>query len=56
MLAASGHDARVVAAADARGGIRYRVQVGVFDSREAAQEARTRLATERAVQSFVTTR
>ena len=56
MLAASGHDARVVEAADTRGGIRYRVQVGVFDSREAAQEARARLATERAVQSFVTPR
>ena len=57
MLAASGHDARVVEAADARGGgVRYRVQVGVFDSREAAQEAKARLASERALQSFVTTR
>jgi len=55
MLAASGHDARVVEA-DTRGGVRYRVQVGVFESREAAQEARARLATERALQSFVTTR
>jgi DedD protein len=55
MLAASGHDARVVEA-DTRGGVRYRVQVGVFDSREAAQEARARLANERALQSFVTTR
>jgi cell division protein FtsN len=56
MLAASGHDARVVEAADTRGGVRYRVQVGVFDSREAAQEAKARLANERALQSFVTTR
>jgi cell division protein FtsN len=56
MLAASGHDARVVEAADARGGVRYRVQVGVYGSREAAQEARARLATERALSSFVTTR
>jgi len=56
MLAASGHDARVVEAADTRGSIRYRVQVGVFDSREAAQEAKARLATERALSSFVTTR
>jgi len=55
MLTAAGHDARVVEA-DTRGGVRYRVQVGVFDSREAAQEARARLATERALQSFVTTR
>jgi cell division protein FtsN len=56
MLAASGHDARVVEAPDTRGGVRYRVQVGVFDSREAAQEAKARLANERALQSFVTTR
>jgi cell division protein FtsN len=57
MLAASGHDARVVEGVDARGGgVRYRVQVGVFDSREAAQEAKARLASERALQSFVTTR
>jgi cell division protein FtsN len=55
MLAASGHDARVVEA-DTGGGVRYRVQVGVFESREAAQEARARLAAERALQSFVTTR
>ena len=55
MLAASGHDARVVES-DTRGGVRYRVQIGLFDSREAAQEARARLASERAVQSFVTTR
>jgi DedD protein len=55
MLAASGHDARVVES-DTRGGVRYRVQVGLFDSREAAQEARARLASERALQSFVTTR
>ena len=55
MLAASGHDARVVET-ETRTGVRYRVQVGVFDSREAAQEAKVRLATERALQSFVTTR
>jgi DedD protein len=55
MLAASGHDARVVES-ESRGGVRYRVQVGLFDSREAAQEARARLASERALQSFVTTR
>ena len=56
MLAASGHDARVVEAADPRGGVRYRVQVGVFESREAAQEAKARLAAERALSSFVTRR
>jgi cell division protein FtsN len=56
MLAASGHDARVVEATDTRGAVRYRVQVGVFDSREAAQEAKARLATERALSSFVTPR
>ncbi len=55
MLAASGHDARVVET-ESRGGVRYRVQVGLFDSRQAAQEARARLASERALQSFVTTR
>jgi DedD protein len=55
MLAASGHDARVVES-ESRGGVRYRVQVGLFDSRQAAQEARARLASERALQSFVTTR
>jgi cell division protein FtsN len=55
MLAASGHDARVVES-DTRGGVRYRVQIGLFDSRQAAQEARARLASERALQSFVTTR
>ena len=56
MLAASGHDARVVEADTRGGGVRYRVQVGVFDSREAAQEAKARLATERALSSFVTPR
>jgi cell division protein FtsN len=56
MLAASGHDARVVEGTDTRGAVRYRVQVGVYPSREAAQEARARLASERALSSFVTTR
>jgi cell division protein FtsN len=54
-LAAAGHDARVVEA-DAGRGVRYRVQVGAFPTRAAAQEAAARLASERALPTFVTTR
>ena len=54
-LASAGHDARVVEAASS-GAARYRVQVGAFATRQAAQEAATRLTAERALQTFVTTR
>jgi cell division septation protein DedD len=52
-LAAAGHDARVV---ESEGGVRYRVQVGTFPTREAAREAAARLAAERSQPTFVTTR
>ena len=52
-LAAAGHEARVV---ESEGGVRYRVQVGTFPTREAAREAAARLAAERAQPTFVTTR
>jgi DedD protein len=54
-LAAAGHEARVVEAATP-GGVRYRVQVGTFVTREAAQDAAARIRAERALPSFVTTR
>lgn len=54
-LAAAGHDARVVER-DQSGGVRYRVQVGNFSTREAAREAAARLAAERSLPTFVTTR
>jgi cell division protein FtsN len=50
-LAASGHDARVVET-DASNGVRYRVQIGDFASRDAARDAAARLAGP----TFVTTR
>jgi len=53
-LASAGHDARVVAA-DANGPV-YRVQIGEFPTREAARALATRLAGERPVTPFVTTR
>jgi cell division protein FtsN len=52
-LTAAGHDARVV---ESEGGVRYRVQVGTFPTREAAREAAGRLAAERSLSTFVTTR
>jgi cell division septation protein DedD len=52
-LAAAGHDARVV---ESEAGVRYRVQVGTFPTREAAREAAARLAAERSQPTFVTTR
>jgi cell division protein FtsN len=54
-LAAAGHDARVVEAVTSTG-VRYRVQVGAFATRPAAQDAATRLSSERALATFVTTR
>ena len=54
-LAAAGHDARVVET-DRGGSARYRVQVGIFATREAARAAAARLATERSLPTFVTTR
>jgi cell division protein FtsN len=54
-LLAAGHDARVVET-DPGGGVRYRVQVGVFTTREAARDAALRLAAERSLPAFVTTR
>jgi cell division protein FtsN len=53
-LASAGHDARVVAA-DANGPV-YRVQIGEFPTREAARALATRLAGERPITPFVTTR
>jgi len=52
-LAAAGHEARVV---EADGGVRYRVQVGAYPTKEAAREAAARLAAERSLPTFVTTR
>jgi cell division protein FtsN len=54
-LAAVGHDVHVVEAATP-GGVRYRVQVGAFPTRQAAQDAAAKLSTDRALQAFVTTR
>jgi DedD protein len=54
-LVAAGHEARVVEAATPSG-VRYRVQVGTFVTRQAAQDAAARLRAERALPSFVTTR
>ena len=54
-LAAAGHDARVVEAVTP-GGVRYRVQVGAFATRPAAQDAAVRLSAERSLATFVTTR
>ena len=50
-LAAAGHDARVVEH-DAPNGVRFRVQIGDFASRDAARDAATRLTGP----TFVTTR
>jgi cell division septation protein DedD len=55
MLAAAGHDARVIEAATPSG-IRYRVQVGAFPTRQAAQDTAARLTAERSLSTFVTTR
>ena len=52
-LAAAGHEARVV---EADGGVRYRVQVGDYPTKELAREAAARLAAERSLPTFVTTR
>ena len=54
-LAASGHDARVVEAVTPAG-VRYRVPVGAFATRQAAQDASARLTAERSLATFVTTR
>jgi hypothetical protein len=45
-----------VVESDSGKGVRYRVQVGTFPSREAAREAAARLAAERSLSAFVTTR
>jgi len=53
-LAAAGHDARVI---EVEGpAARYRVRVGAFATREAARDAAARLAGERSLSTFVTTR
>jgi len=55
-LAAAGHDA-YVAEIDAAGSVRYRVRVGSFATREAAQRAADKIvAGERALSAFVTAR
>jgi cell division protein FtsN len=55
-LAAAGHDA-YVAEIDGSGAVRYRVRVGSFATREAAQQAADRIvAGERKLSAFVTAR
>ena len=55
-LAAAGHDA-YVAEIDGSGAVRYRVRVGAFATREAAQQAADRIvAGERKFSAFVTAR
>ena len=54
-LAAAGQDAYVVEG-DGPGGVRYRVRVGSFATREAAQEGAARLGRERSLTAFVTAR
>jgi cell division protein FtsN len=55
MLAAAGYDARV-AEAEAPAGVRYRVHVGVFPTRDAARDTATRLGREHSLPAFVTAR
>ena len=54
-LAAGGHDAYVVQV-DAPGGVRFRVRIGAFATRDAAQEAADRISRERSLSAFVTAR
>lgn len=54
-LAAAGHDA-YIAEGDGPGGVRYRVRVGAFATREAARALAERLARERSLATYVTTR
>jgi len=54
-LAAAGYDARV-AEAEAPAGVRYRVQVGAFPTRDAARDTATRLGREHSLPAFVTAR
>ncbi|OGK86847.1 MAG: hypothetical protein A2050_02995 [Candidatus Rokubacteria bacterium GWA2_73_35] len=54
-LAAAGHAVYVVEG-EGPGGVRYRVRVGTFATREAAQEAAARVAREESLTAFVTTR
>lgn len=54
-LSAAGHDAYVVRAEGAEG-VRYRVRVGAFTTREEARELADRLRTERGQPTYVTTR
>ncbi len=54
-LSAAGLQARIVEA-DASAGARYRVRIGPYATRDAAAAVASRLASERAMQAFVTTR
>ncbi len=54
-LVAAGHDADIAESAGT-GEARYRVHVGAFTTREAARAAAARLAAERTLSTFVTTR
>jgi cell division protein FtsN len=54
-LAAGGQQA-YVSEVEADGAMQYRVRVGSFTTREAAREAATRLASERQLATYVTTR
>ena len=55
VLAAGGQPS-YVSEVEADGAMHYRVRVGSYTTREAAREAATRLATERQLATYVTTR
>ncbi|HXH82459.1 MAG TPA: SPOR domain-containing protein, partial [Candidatus Tectomicrobia bacterium] len=54
-LRAAGLDARVVKA-EAPEGVRYRVRLGPYATRDAARAVASRLASEHALRAFVTSR
>ena len=54
-LAAAGYEA-YVAQVDAPGSVRFRVRVGSFNTREAAQQVADRIGRERSLSAFVTSR
>jgi cell division protein FtsN len=55
-LVASGHEAYIAESEAPDGSIRYRVRVGSFVSQEGARAAAAKLATERQLSTYVTTR
>ena len=54
-LAAAGYEAYLVET-ESENGARYRVRIGAFATRQAAVEAAARLAAERPLSTYVTTR